>query len=84
LLYDTKRKATTVEVDIKDVRRFKREGDYQYRNSFVPGTVRVLVKPISLSHIGTVAGFESFAKGMAGAWNVTREQYKQLTEMIEG
>ncbi len=78
LLYDPVRKAITVEFEIAKVESNKGQGKYSCRNSIVPNTVDIYSKPIPLSHIKTVPGFENFTRGMAGAWNVTREGYRLL------
>ena len=79
LLYDNQREAITVEVEIARVEEHKESGKYHCRNSFVPKTLKLYPTPIPLGHIKSISGFENFTRGMAAAWNVTQEQYRQLT-----
>jgi hypothetical protein len=79
MLYDPFRKAITAEFEIAKVEARKSRGKYPCRNHIVPGTVQdYSERPIPLSHIKTIPGFENFTRGMAGAWNVTHEQYRLL------
>jgi hypothetical protein len=56
----------------------KWRGKFSCRNSIAPNTVEIYSQPIPLSHIKTIPGFRNFTRGMAGAWNVTREEYRLL------
>jgi hypothetical protein len=80
LLYDRTRQAITVEVEIEKVRRTGSDEGFPYRNYFAPRTLVVYPQPIPLARVVGVPGFENFASGRAAAWNITREQYRQLTE----
>ncbi len=86
LLYDPVRKEITVEVEIAKVEEEKQRGKYHCRNSFVPGTLKICPEfpPIPLRRIIEIPGFENFTRGMAAAWNVTREEYRQLIGAAEG
>jgi hypothetical protein len=79
LFYDKHRQAITAEVEIRKVAETNNEADYPWTNYFVPDTLCVYRTPIPLAHIETVPGFENFASGRSANWNVTREQYRQLT-----
>ena len=80
LLYDKKREAITVQVEIQQVRKMKRVGGFPWRNSFVSKTLRFdKGRWIPLPRILKVPGFENFTSGRAAAWNVTQEQYRLLT-----
>ena len=78
MLYDPSRKEITVEFKIAKVEPKKGRGKYSCRNSIVSNTVEKYSKPIPLSHIESIPGFENFGRGRAGAWNVTREEYALL------
>jgi hypothetical protein len=82
LLYDSQRKAITVEVEIERVGKTQRQGSFPIQNIFVRNTLRTNEQMIPLSRILRVPGFENFNRGMAAAWNVTQEQYKQLMEAV--
>jgi len=80
LLYDPNLKAITAEVEIAKVRKVKVPHKYKWRNTFVPGTLNVFQKPISLEEIRSVEGFRKV--GVPGDRppyrNVTRAQYLSL------
>ncbi len=78
MLYD-KYRGITAEVEIRKVER-TRAKYFPWSNSFAPGTLRVYPKSkwIPLDRILAVLGFEK--SGMTSRWNVTQEQYRQLTE----
>jgi hypothetical protein len=78
LLYDPDREAITAEFEIAKVEPKKRRGKFSCQNSIVPNTVEIYRQPIPLSHIKTIPRFRNFTRGMAGAWNVTREEYRRL------
>ncbi len=78
LLYDPVRKAITAEFEIAKVEPKKWRGKFSCQNSIAPNTVEIYSQPIPLSHIKTIPGFRNFTRGMAGAWNVTREEYRLL------
>ena len=82
LLYDGTRRGITAEVEIKKVKRIKWARAYPWANIFAPGTLRVFEKPIRLSRIRNVVGFEDFGKhrkDRTAYRNITHEQYRQLT-----
>jgi hypothetical protein len=81
LLYDPERKAITAEVVIKRVKKLKGNFDYPWRNEFVPRSVKILPKPISVSAIQAIPGFKNFGvhrKDRVSHRNVTGEQYLAL------
>ncbi len=83
LLYDRTRQGITAEVEIKNVKRIKWAQAYPWNNIFAPGTLRVFEKPIRLSRIRNMAGFEDFGrhrKDRTAYRNITHEQYRELTE----
>jgi hypothetical protein len=85
LLYDRERKGITVEVEIKKVSRIPRKRKWCWRNQFAPGTLRIFAKPIPLSRIRSIPGFEGFGayrKDRSAYRNITREQYRQLLENL--
>ena len=82
LLYDRTRQGITAEVEIRKVKRIKWARAYPWANIFAPGTLRVFEKPIRLSRIRNMAGFEDFGKhrkDRTAYRNITHEQYRQLT-----
>ncbi|MGC1830412.1 MAG: EVE domain-containing protein [Candidatus Acidiferrales bacterium] len=81
LLYDPVRKAITVEFEIAKVEPKKWRGKFSCRNSIAPKTAEIYSQPIPLTHIEKIPGFRNFARGRAGAWNVTREEYRLLREV---
>jgi hypothetical protein len=83
LLYDGKKRGITAEVEIKKVSRIPRRRKWCWRNLFVPGTLRIFRKPIPLSRIRSIPGFEGFSmyrKDRSAYRNITREQYRLLME----
>lgn len=78
LLYDPVRREITVEFEIAKVEPKKGRGKFSCRNSIAPNTVEIYSRPIPLSDIKKISGFRNFTRGMAGAWNVTREEYRLL------
>lgn len=82
LLYDRTRPGITAEVEIRKVKRIKWARTYPWANIFAPGTLTVFEKPIRLSRIRNVEGFEDFGKhrkDRTAYRNITHEQYRQLT-----
>ena len=83
MLYDRTRKGITVEVEIHEVRRTDSELDYPWSNIFVHDKLFIYRKPIPLSRIQTIPGFDNFGvhrKDRSAYRNITHEQYRQLTE----
>ncbi len=80
MLYDPRQKGITAEVEIKKVQRRRWARDYPWENIFAPHTLCVFDKPIRLSRIHSMAGFEGFGKERAPYRNITREEYRELTE----
>ena len=82
LLYDGKRKAIIAEAEIRSVKRTNHSRDFPWSNVLAPGKVRVYPtsKRIPIDHILTIPGFENFVRRTRGHWNLTHEQYRQLTE----
>jgi hypothetical protein len=79
VFYDRTREAITAEVEIESVSKTNESRAFPWTNVFVPGTLSVYRDVIPLDRILTVPGFENFKSGRAANWNVTREQYNQLT-----
>jgi hypothetical protein len=64
------------------VKRTDAEPGYPWSSLFAPGTLHFFEPPIPLSHIRSVAGFESFGfhkKDRSPYRNITYAQYRQLT-----
>jgi hypothetical protein len=61
LFYDREVPGITGEVEIKTVSRVPRRRKWCWRNQFVPGTLRIFRKPIPLSHVRSIPGFEGFS-----------------------
>lgn len=81
LLYDPERRSITAEVIIKRVKKLKGDFEYPWWNEFVPGSVKVLPKPVSLSAIRAIPGFKTFGvhrKDRVSHRNLTGEQYAAL------
>jgi len=81
MLYDRTRKGITVEVEIAKVKRSKRDRLFPWANIFAPSTLRCFEKPIGLSRIRNIKGFDDFGKHRKdrNAYrNITHEQYRQL------
>ena len=81
ILYDPKQEALTVEVEIKNVK--KEEGEYPWRNKFVPNSLKIYEKPIPVSKLEEIDKFRNFKKGRAPYWNLTHEQYEELIKYSE-
>jgi hypothetical protein len=79
LLYDKTREAITVEVEIQSVSKTNESRSFPWTNVFVHDTLRVYRDVIPLDSILRIPGFENFKSGRSANWNVTREQYNQLT-----
>lgn len=82
LFYDRERQGITAEVEIQKVTRTDSEPDYPWSNEFAPGTVRIFDQPIPVSRIRSIQGFEGFGlykKDRSAYRNITREQYRELT-----
>jgi len=79
LLYDKTRNGITVEFEIDKVKRTDAEAGYPWTNIFAPGTLRFFEPPVSLNHIRSVSGLNSFGKGQSPYQNITHEQYRLLT-----
>ena len=80
-LYD-KTRGITVEVEIEKVKRTDVYRGYPWFNLLWPGVLYFFEPPIPLSHILSVAGFESFGfhkKDRSPYRNITHAQYRQLT-----
>jgi hypothetical protein len=78
MLYDTKRKAITVEVEIKGVARTESEAGYPWTNEFAEETLHIFKRPIPLGDIQIVQGFENFGRSRSAFRNITHEQYRKL------
>jgi len=76
LLYDPKRKAITVEVEVAEVLRTNQESDYPWSNIFTPETLKVLDAPISRDSIRLIPGLEKFGIGPAA--------YRRITQQVAG
>jgi len=79
MLYDKTMHAITVIGEILKRRRTSYYPDYPWTHFFAPGTLRILPKPIDLSHIRRLEGFKFFGKCQNACWNVTQEEYRALT-----
>ena len=83
LLYDPKRQAITVEVEISKVEETNEQEDYPISNKFVPRTLKVYEEQIPVEKIRKIVGLENFGvyrKDRSAYRNLTREQYIQLTK----
>ncbi|MCK5242391.1 PD-(D/E)XK nuclease family protein [bacterium] len=78
LLYDTEKKAITVEAEIAKVKKTNREKDFTWSNIFAPGKLIVYEHPISLSDICKVDSFANYGGARNAYRNLTHEQYKSL------
>ncbi len=81
ILYDSKQKALTVEVEIQKVEKLKRVKAYPWKNKFAPKTLDIYAKPIPVAEIRAIKGFENFGvyrKDRTPYRNVTRAQYAAL------
>ena len=82
LLYDSECEGITVEVEIKKVKHIPWERAFPSSNVFATKP-KVFRTPIPLKRIRSISGFENFGKHRKdrNAYrNITREQYRQLTE----
>lgn len=59
ILYDSKQKALTVEVEIQKIEKMKRVKEYPWKNKFVPKTLDIYAQPIPIAEIRTIKGFEN-------------------------
>ena len=78
ILYDHTRKALTVEVEIKSVKRTDDEEGFPWTNEFVPGTLRVFDPPIPVTEVLVLDAFKGFGKERSPYRKLTQEQYRQL------
>ncbi|MCX6640513.1 MAG: winged helix-turn-helix domain-containing protein [bacterium] len=79
ILYDSKKKALTMEVEIKQVKKTRSEEPYPWSNKFVPNTIRIYRNPVRVEEIHKLEGFENFGRQRGACRNVTREQYNKLS-----
>lgn len=77
MLYDTKRKGITVEVEIKWVKRTGADAQFPWTNEFAEDP-HIFDDPIPLSRIQMVQGFENFGRNRSAFRNITHEQYRKL------
>jgi hypothetical protein len=80
LLYDPKRQAITVEVEISKVEMTGQNG-FPWSNKFAQETLKVDENLIVVQNIRKIKGFENFGvyrKGRKPIRNLTYEQYRQL------
>ncbi len=83
MLYDRTRQAIVAEAEIRKVERTNHSRDFPWSNHFAAGTLRRFHKPIPLSRIRSIPGFEGFSmyrRDRTAYRNITREQYRQLME----
>jgi len=80
LLYDGKNKEIPIEVEIQKVKKTQSHGYYPWTNYFAPDTIKIYKRPIQLKDILKIPGFENFTRSWTSHWNITREQYRRLTE----
>lgn len=78
ILYDHSRKALTVEVEIKSVKRTDEEEGFPWTNEFVPGTLRVFDPPIPVADVRALDAFKDFGKERSPYRKLTQQHYKQL------
>ncbi|MFO0803000.1 MAG: hypothetical protein U0791_07755 [Gemmataceae bacterium] len=78
LLYDPKRKAITVVVEISEVTQTDDHPRFPWSNYFADGTLKVLRHPISRDLIKLIPGLETFGKGRSPFRKITHEQLAHL------
>ncbi|MGD0340075.1 MAG: hypothetical protein ABSB78_14945 [Bacteroidota bacterium] len=82
LLYDRINKEIPIEVEIRKVKKTNHSRSFPWSNFFAPGKVHIFCRPIKLERILEIPGFKNFTKSRGSHWNITREQYRQLTENL--
>ncbi len=60
ILYDSTRKALTLEVEIQEVKEQNDDPGYPWSNVFTPGTLKIYETPVSVESIRKINGFEKF------------------------
>jgi 5-methylcytosine-specific restriction endonuclease McrA len=81
ILYDSTRKALTLEVEIQEVKEQNDDPGYPWSNVFAPGSLNIFETGIPVESIRKVKGFENFSvfkKDRSPYRNVTRQQYESL------
>lgn len=81
ILYDSTRKALTLEVEIQEVKEQNEDPGYPWSNVFTPGTITIYETPIPVESLRQIEGFKNFSvykKDRSAYRNVTAQQYESL------